>query len=279
MECCWATCCLGGTGRLKQSCNTVSFITLLQGIIAAMVSGVLSSLACALFVTLLPAVSADDCPSYWDTSSDFHDVQQCGSSYCCGTCNKKYCCTDARFRLSQDKQERCTESSGITKGKRIALLVGSILGTLFPIIICVCLIICCVSPCCFLYKKCQRRRSRRPQTVINTAVVNAPLQPSAPSGHQHPYQGGQYPGGQYPGYQPVPLQFGYGAQPMPTAPPPSYMEASYAPVSMPYSPAPGQPVYPFQHPSQPHALPPHLDDLAHPPYNPSYCDGPSPKIG
>ncbi|XP_071400634.1 protein shisa-5-like [Centroberyx affinis] len=260
-----------------------------------MVSGVLSSLVCALFVTLLPAVSADYCTRYLSTSSDFHDVQQCGPDYCCGTCNKKYCCTDARFHLSQDKQDRCTESYGITKGKRIALLVGSILGTVFPIIICVCLIICCVSPCCFLYKKCQRRRSRRPQTVINTTVVNAPQQPSAPSGHQHPYQGGQYqgdqypggqyqgaqyqggqyPGGQYPGYQPVPLQLGYGAQPMPTAPPPSYMEASYSPVSMPYSPAQGLPVYP----SQPHALPPHLDDLAHPPYNPAYTDGPSPKTG
>ncbi|TKS70616.1 hypothetical protein D9C73_005936 [Collichthys lucidus] len=92
------------------------------------------------------------------------------------------------------------------------------------------------------------------QAVRNgVTVVNAPQQLPSPSGYQPAH----------PGYQPVPVHPGYGGLPNPTAPPPSYMEATDPAYS------PGQPMYPM--PSQPYAPP---NEFVQPPYNPAY--GPNP---
>ncbi|KAM3621066.1 uncharacterized protein V6R79_005498 [Siganus canaliculatus] len=141
--------------------------------------------------------------------------------------------------------------------KRTSISLGAILGiisgTAIAVILCVGLIICCVAPCCLLYKKCRQRHNER-QSVRSTTVVNTPMQPLPPSGH-HPT---------HPGYLPVPVQPGYGRSPNPTAPPPSYSEATGA-SAPPVSFSQGQLMYPY--PSQPS---PHTDDFAPLPYNPSY---------
>lgn len=55
------------------------------------------------------SVTADYCSSYWDTDGTYHDTQQCFSQYCCGSCSKKYCCSDRTFRLTQGKQQHCSK--------------------------------------------------------------------------------------------------------------------------------------------------------------------------
>ncbi|KAE8298380.1 Protein shisa-4 Transmembrane protein 58 Precursor [Larimichthys crocea] len=221
-----------------------------------MVSSVLSSLVCVFCVILLPAVTGDYCNSYWDKQGQYHEDQQCFiSSFCCGDCYNKYCCSEKKHRLTEEKQDRCTEGYSSAR-KKIPMILGSVLGSIVPIIFCVCLIICCVAPCCFCYKKC--RKGQR-QTVRNgVTVVNAPQQLPSPSGYQPAH----------PVYQPVPVHPGYGGLPNPTAPPPSYMEATnpaYSPVAF----NQGQPMYPM--PSQPYAPPNEFVQL---PYNPAY--GPNP---
>ncbi|XP_072239070.1 uncharacterized protein [Leuresthes tenuis] len=220
--------------------------------------------------------TADYCGSYSDTDNNFHDAKQC-PRYCCGKCSKRYCCSDKKDRLTQEKQHRtCFKFLSLSQDMH-AIIVGIICGVVFPIIICVILTICC----CLLCKKCRKRRNQR-------YIVTTPQPPTSPSGYQPSCRGYQpsYPGYQpsYPGYQPSypgyqPSCPGYHSVPghegpsIPTAPPPSYLESGnpgYLPVSF----IEGLPMYPLHPPSQPYAQPSLSDELVNPPYNPSYVPDP-----
>ncbi|XP_032368779.1 uncharacterized protein LOC116687459, partial [Etheostoma spectabile] len=175
-------------------------------------------------------VTADYCSSYWETDGYYHDTQLCGSRYGLGNCNRKYRCSE--HRLTEEKRERCTSPGlAMTKKSHVSNLLGSILGPIFPSILCLGLIICCVAPCStrrwptlsqstnhkilvpYLQTKgCLQLTSSCKKNTLT--IVNVPQQPLAPSGHQ-------------PGYQPVPAQTGYGGLPFPTAPaPPSNMKST-----------------------------------------------------
>ncbi|XP_034054290.1 protein shisa-5-like isoform X1 [Gymnodraco acuticeps] len=225
-----------------------------------MVSGVLFSLVCAFCVILIPAVWADDCSSYVDSDGNQHNTQQCGIQYCCGNCQKQYCCSDKTNRFRRSKQKLCEGS--LAKRSNPIPIIGIILASVIPIIICVVVVIvCCVVPCCFFYKKCRKGRNQRPRTARNTpTVVNVPQQPHPPPGY-HP---------SYPGYLFVSAQPGYGGVPLPSAPP-SYLEAT-DPACPSSAYTPGLPM--TSYPGQPYAPPPHSDEFAPLPYNPSY--GPDP---
>ncbi|GAA6228043.1 protein shisa-5-like [Lates japonicus] len=215
-----------------------------------MVSRALSGLVCVFSVILVPAVWADFCSSHWDADGHHHESFQCGIMHCCGGCNKKDCCSEQENYLSQEDCPRGDNTEHISLPA-----VGGIVSV-FPVVICVALVVCFVCPCCMLHEKCCKRRRRGQQIVIN--ATNVPPQLGSPSGYQL----------FYPGYQSVPVQHGRGGQPVPTAPPPSYMEAM-GPALFPGQFSPGQPMYPLQLPGQPYGLP--LSELEHPPYNPSYA--------
>ncbi|XP_061743915.1 protein shisa-5-like isoform X1 [Nerophis ophidion] len=213
-----------------------------------MVSLVLSILLFVPCLAQIPTTWADDCTSYLDKSGVRHDGAHCGRMHCCGQCDTKFCCADHTQRLTQDDQERCDES-GITgrarrefrprfeKYAKRAVLLGSILGVVIPLIFCVGLVACFVAPCCFFYKKCRKGRNSQRQNVPTTTFVAVPHQPPPPAQHYPPSQ---------PGYQAVPLQPGYGIPAAP--PPPPYVEAGHQ--------LPAPPSAPVQHPQ--------------PPYNPAY---------
>ncbi|KAM9408763.1 uncharacterized protein KZ484_001151 [Pholidichthys leucotaenia] len=218
-----------------------------------MATGVLSSLQYVLFVVILPVMLADHCPSYWDSYGDFHNVQHCGSMYCCGDCSKPYCCYDKAKQLTPKNLESCPGRDPHKKGSSTAMIVGIVLGTILLVLPCVGLIICCLAPCCYCYKKFRKRRNQAHISVINTAnVVSVPSQPSHPSQPLHP---------SYPGYQSVPA-----GPPIPTAPPLLYTASTNPPLD-PVVFVHGQPVHPSDQPSLP---PPHTDETVQLPYNPSY---------
>ncbi|XP_070758678.1 protein shisa-5-like [Enoplosus armatus] len=267
-----------------------------------MASGLSSVVVLALYVILVPCVSARDrdCQSYTDSLNTYHSFKSCNTGFCCGNCLERYCCQDSFWRFPEDKQDDCEYNSFSHNSGPLPMITG--IGAF--VVILLILICCCVCPCCCLYKACRKPRpviaTTTHTTVVTTSPQPYPQQPTATPGQPQSYQAAQYPP-----YQPVPVQSGYGAQPMPqgygpqlmptspyqgqpfsAAPPPSYQEATgpyYPPNPMPYSQAaftPGQPAYPLQPPVQPQPNAPqaHADYLAQPAYNPDFV-APPPKTG
>ncbi|KAJ0068468.1 hypothetical protein NL108_008415 [Boleophthalmus pectinirostris] len=248
-----------------------------------MASALSSFVVLALVVVFTPCIFAlfdDDCESYTDISGVYHSRQLCGFQFCCGTCFNRYCCQDNIWRLSEKRQDDCTF---IHSGGSVVPMVLGIGAFVFISLI---FILCCVCPCCCLYKACRRPRPVVATTTHTTVISSTPQSyPQQPAATPQPYQAAQYAP-----YQPIPVQPGYGAQPMPyqgapyvPGPPPTYQEAtgpSYPAAPMPYSQAaftPGQPPYPLQppgpspsHPPQPQPNAPQMDFLSQPAYNPDY---------
>ncbi|XP_061544449.1 protein shisa-5-like [Phycodurus eques] len=209
-----------------------------------MKSAVLSILVLVSCVILIPTTWADNCSNYWDDSGLRRDGRQCGGMYCCGTCSNKYCCTEKTRQLSQEQQDLCDDRPRFEKHTRPAILLGSILGAVISIIFCMGLVTCFVAPCCFLYKKCKKRRNLQRRQNVTSTFVAAPNQPASLSQHSS----------SHPGYQPVAVVPHYEGPTIPTAlvGPPLYMEA----VPPAYPPGVPQPPLPGEH--------------SQPPYNPSY---------
>ncbi|XP_004068715.1 protein shisa-5-like [Oryzias latipes] len=210
-----------------------------------MVPGVSGRTLCVFCVVLLRTVWGDLCISYRDMDGNFHEARQC-SKYCCGDCSFKNCCNDKKLRFTQEKQEQCFESSVST-----AVLVGIIVGTLIPVILAVTLLICCLAPCCLCYRKCRKGHSPRSYG----SAVNA-SQPAQPQSANQPSNAG---------YQPVSA---FEGPPMPTAPPPSYIDST-DPVTVDFT--HGLPMYHINSTGEPETPPPsYTEELAQPPYNPSF---------
>ncbi|XP_061730554.1 uncharacterized protein LOC133535088 [Nerophis ophidion] len=56
-----------------------------------------------------------------------------------------------------------------------AVLLGSILGVVIPLIFCVGLVACFVAPCCFFYKKCRKGRNSQRQNVPTPPLSLYPI--------------------------------------------------------------------------------------------------------
>ncbi|XP_017264102.1 protein shisa-5-like [Kryptolebias marmoratus] len=270
----------------------VERISVEDRLIEVMVSGFWSGVFCVFCLVVVQAAWADDCTSYWDTTKNFHRAQHC-SKYCCGDCRNKYCCNDKKYHLTEEQQQLCLQRPVVSTNtdflpsanvlrrvrsltqpglepatsrirvrrtahpcKGFAIFVGIAVAVVIFVVLFVVLLICCLVPCCVLYQCCHRTGTPRQTTVTNTSF-SARQPPYSPSGHQPAYGG----------YQFVP---GNARQPMPTAPPPPYLEIN-DPV---YSPTAFPQVHPPHPLSQPQSPPPYSEELEHPPYNPSY--GPQP---
>uniref|UniRef100_A0A3P9LA17 Protein shisa-5 n=1 Tax=Oryzias latipes TaxID=8090 RepID=A0A3P9LA17_ORYLA len=278
---------------LRRFCRgRLPFLLQSPGLQRAMALGPCSVFLLVLSAFLTSHLSAgDDCLGYTDTHNKHQYHQDCYGTFCCGTCEYRYCCLNPLKKFSEDDQKDCDLPP---PDFPIPSMVVGIVGLIAFILIFVC---CCVCPCCCLYKMCRKPQpviATTHHTVITSAPGQYPQQPTAVPAQS--YQGVQ----PYPPYQSMAVQPGYGTHSMSPAvhqgpqftpgPLPTYQEATanpaYPPQPMPYSqaafyPGPGQLPYPLQPPvcSNATAPPPaHTDYLAQPAYNPDYAT-PPPKTG
>uniref|UniRef100_A0A672IAI1 Shisa N-terminal domain-containing protein n=1 Tax=Salarias fasciatus TaxID=181472 RepID=A0A672IAI1_SALFA len=174
---------------------------------------------------------SDYCSTYVDKYGLKHDSEQCGVKYCCGDCNQRYCCSDWSYRITQEERNMTIfyfhpyfvflfYCSSLSKSRRTALILGTVLGVLLPLLFCVILFVCCEAHCCVIYK-CRKRWRPRPNcstgkmhciskvyilsVAVTTTIVHSPEQSVGPSGYQPSCPSEPSCPGQptYPGYQPV----------------------------------------------------------------------------
>ncbi|KAK7126616.1 hypothetical protein R3I94_017950 [Phoxinus phoxinus] len=228
----------------------------------------------------------DDCRSYTTSSNEYKSSIICQYGlHCCGTCNKRYCCSSTYLKLTD--QNVCNVLSSSQSGGSPIIISG----IMVIVITCVVFVICCCCPCCCMYNMCRKPRpvvgGTHITTVMNTQCVQQQQQPVMQPA-------------QYPAYQPVPTQPGYGAQPGPyqgqpyaPGPPPPYHIAAnpgYPGSQAPYDGS--QATYPMMPPAHPGSAypahpgsaypPPAQSGIAYPPpetfdqpaYNPAYMQPP-----
>ncbi|XP_035237887.1 protein shisa-4-like isoform X1 [Anguilla anguilla] len=206
-----------------------------------------SALVLPLLATVLYAwqASADeDCLSYVDKNGTWHNGFDCPLiSFCCGTCQHRYCCLDDFKMIREREQKRCMlfQISPTT----MAGIASSVL--LFVVIIST-LVCCSMCSCCYMYR---RRRELRQATPCEGQQIPMASYPGNPMYDAHGKPIGQ-PEYQYPAFPTAPAppgQLSYQPgipQPYPAMVPGPY--PPYPPVNPEYAPSPPPPYSPPQYP-------------------------------
>uniref|UniRef100_UPI00358E2B1D protein shisa-4-like isoform X2 n=1 Tax=Myxine glutinosa TaxID=7769 RepID=UPI00358E2B1D len=207
------------------------------------------ALALLVFYCCHHLVSAgNDCLSFMTNNGSWHDRIDCRLGFCCGDCNRRYCCFSLSQRISENTQRRCSMhmSAGTVVG-----IVTSVIAFLAVISIVVCCFMC---SCCLLHRLCRRQHSQSTTEQFNMGT------PSVQSPYPQPFLSTTY------------TSYGSGpSYPAPTYPmAPVYPSAPGFPIAPTYPPVQPYPQGPL-YPAYPEAPPPyeHMTDFeAHRPVQP-----------
>ncbi|NWU92588.1 SHSA4 protein, partial [Upupa epops] len=137
----------------------------------------------------------EDCLWYVDRNGSWHPGFDCDFfTFCCGTCQQRYCCRDPMRLLTERQQRHCLAFSPRT--------IAGIASAVVLFIAIVTTIVCCfMCSCCYLY---QRRQHLRTPLQGGLGGLGGPMAMYPPPG----------PAAQYPMYPSGPPVYN------PTAPPP-----------------------------------------------------------
>ncbi|XP_075429930.1 protein shisa-4-like [Ascaphus truei] len=159
----------------------------------------------ALCLLFMPAVLAQDCAAYMDTSLTYHPKQICILSFCCGTCMNRYCSINPFDKLDQSQALCIINSLWMFIGGSITLSLIGVIG----------LIACFCRCCCSLYQVyCKPSQETAVTTMTVTNHMPPPQQHMVPMAHTMAMP--------HPGYQPIPHQFVPGDPANKTNLPPPY---------------------------------------------------------
>ncbi|XP_023810674.1 protein shisa-4 isoform X2 [Oryzias latipes] len=188
----------------------------------------------ALFAIVLcatPVGGNEDCLWYVDKNGTWHNGFDCPLiTFCCGNCQRRYCCLDASKMITERVQKRCMlfQFSPTT-------LAGIASSVLLFVAVIAAMVCCFMCSCCYLYQR-RQQRGRTPYDAQQIPMASYPVEhmydaygkPLGPS--EYPHLGypmaPQYPGmpPQYPVmqpglYPPQPLDPSYSQAPPPYSPP------------------------------------------------------------
>uniref|UniRef100_A0A8D2QKJ9 Shisa family member 4 n=1 Tax=Zosterops lateralis melanops TaxID=1220523 RepID=A0A8D2QKJ9_ZOSLA len=101
----------------------------------------------------MPMAGGEDCLWYVDKNGSWHPGFDCEFfTFCCGTCQQRYCCRDPLRLLTERQQRHCLAFSPKT--------IAGIASAVVLFIAIVTTIVCCfMCSCCYLYQRRQRLRT------------------------------------------------------------------------------------------------------------------------
>uniref|UniRef100_A0AAX7T047 Shisa N-terminal domain-containing protein n=1 Tax=Astatotilapia calliptera TaxID=8154 RepID=A0AAX7T047_ASTCA len=114
----------------------------------------------------------EQCLWYVDKNGTWHNGFDCPLiTFCCGNCNRRYCCLDAFKMITEREQKRCmlfqfspTTLAGIASS---ILLFVAIIATM----------VCCfMCSCCYLYQR-RQQRGRTPYDAQQIPMASYPVEP------------------------------------------------------------------------------------------------------
>ncbi|XP_060621881.2 protein shisa-5 isoform X1 [Anolis sagrei] len=220
---------------------------------------------CALLFGLLPTGGfCERCESYKNSYGLLYLGTSC-TDFCCGSCLKRYCCSDPSQKLDKYDQLLCnlqlSESSTSPPAfgapmkyeaefRQFPGVTFIVIGVTVFILIVTLIVVCFTCSCCCLYKACRGQ----PRPVVTTTTATTVVQVPYP---QQPGMATGYPPGVYQGYSPIPVQPhpGMPAAPYPTQYPPPYVAQPSGPPAYHETVAAGAGA-----------------PASQPPYNPAYMD-------
>ncbi|XP_077385638.1 protein shisa-4 [Festucalex cinctus] len=197
-------------------------------VMASTTATVLAMLAVVLCSS--PVEANEDCLWYVDKNGTWHNGFDCPLiTFCCGNCQRRYCCLDAFKMITEREQKRCmlfqfspTTLAGIASS---ILLFVAIIATM----------VCCfMCSCCYLYQR-RLQRGRTPYDPQQIPMASYPVEPLYDA-YGKPLGPAEYPHAGYPmapQYPGMPSQY-----PMmqPGQYPPPHMDPAYSQAPPPYSP-------------------------------------------
>ncbi|XP_017690985.1 PREDICTED: protein shisa-4 [Lepidothrix coronata] len=188
-------------------------------------------LAGTLLVAMATSMVAggEDCLWYVDRNGSWHPGFDCEFfTFCCGTCQQRYCCRDPLRLLTERQQRHCFAFSPKT--------IAGIASAVVLFIAIVTTIVCCfMCSCCYLY---QRRRAP-PTPLAGPEIPLSSYPPAAPPA-PFPVDPKAGPAPPQPGFTPMAMYPPPGPAQYPVYPsgPPVYNPTAPPPY------APAQPSYP-----------------------------------
>ncbi|XP_007909269.1 protein shisa-4 [Callorhinchus milii] len=129
-----------------------------------------------LVITMVAVSGDEDCLRYLNLYDQFVPERECRfSSFCCGNCTFRFCCTNWTLLFPEEEQKRCLHVKLSSN-----FVIGIVSAVVLFITIVGVLACCLLCSCCYMYQRYQQQRTHRSEVQIPYFIQQMAHQSRAP---------------------------------------------------------------------------------------------------